>query len=73
MFEIYKLFYWIGMGLWIISCCLICFIGLRNMHSFLPFVSIRNKLGPFDIKLAKYSGILFVIGVLLFVVGVIVE
>jgi len=73
MFEIYEVFYWAGTGLWLISCCLISIIGIRNIHSFSPFVSIFNKLGPFDLKLAKYSGLLFVIGILFFIVGVIGE
>ncbi len=73
MLEIYEYFYWIGMGLLFISCCFIGVIGLKNIHSLFPFVSIFNKLRPFDVKLAKYSGILFALGILFFIVGVILE
>ncbi len=58
----------IGLLLWVGSACCLSIIGIRNSASFYS-QSISPELAPIDIKLAKVSGLLFVLGILVFIVG----
>jgi len=66
--EYQEILFGMGLLLWVGSACCLSIIGLRNSASFYS-QSIASELAPTDIKLAKVSGILFALGILVFIVG----
>jgi hypothetical protein len=69
----YTVIFWSGLILWIGSCLGIGVIGIRNSVWGRPFKPILSNLKPVDIKIAKACAVLFIIGLLLFILGFLVK
>ena len=67
--NFYNIFMSLGFISWLICCCCLALIGLRNSIVVGPYRPVTKELRPFDVKLAKIGGILFLLGILFFVVG----
>ena len=65
----YEVIFWTGLILWVGACLGISAIGIRNSTWFNTYSSPLSNLKPVDIKLAKSSAVLFLIGLLFFVLG----
>ena len=71
--KFYENFYWVGLAFWIVACCCLALIAIRNSVFWGPSRSITQKLRPLDIKLSKIGGILFIIGILSFIIGALID
>jgi hypothetical protein len=61
---------WAGLISWIGSALCLSVIGLRYAKGLaIPFSSLDKELEPRDKKLAKAAGVLFVSGMVLFIVA----
>lgn len=71
--HLYEIFFWLGL-IFLIACCS-CFalVGLRNSVFGGSYRSLTAKLKPFDIKLSKLGSVLFVLSVLLFLIGFVLQ
>lgn len=59
---------WAGLISWIGSALCLSFIGLKYAKGLvIPFSSLFKDLEPRDKKLAKFAGILFTTGIVLFI------
>ena len=66
---IYELLYWSGLASFVLAFCILGIIGFRYSHWFGPNKSILSELRPIDKKLAKYSVILVILGIIFFIIG----
>ena len=71
MHNLKELIQWAGLISWLGSGLCLSIIGLRHAKGLvIPFSSLGKELEPIDKKFAKAAGILFLIGIVLFVVVV---
>lgn len=63
------IFNWFGLTLWLLSALCLSMIGLRRSPWFGKQRSFFSKWESFDITLAKTSGLLFITGIILFILG----
>ena len=63
-----EIFFGTGLILWVGSACCLSLIGFRNSPWY-SHKSIVSELSPLDIKLAKVSGLLIILGISAFIVG----
>jgi len=71
--HLYEIFFWSGLILLIACCCCFGLVGIRNSVFGGPYRSLTAELRPFDIKLSKLAGVLFIISILLFVIGFVLQ
>jgi len=71
--KFYEIYCWIGLAFWIAACSCLALIALRNSVFGGPSRSLLENLRPFDIKLAKIGGVLFISGIFFFIIGVLVH
>jgi hypothetical protein len=64
-----ELLFGVGLILWVGSACCLSLIGFRN-SAWYRYQSVVSELSPLDIKIAKLSGLLFALGIIAFIVGV---
>ena len=67
--DSYEMMFWAGLILLVVACIGLSAIGLRNTSFWGTHRSISSDLRPLDIKIAKISGVLFVISLLSFCFG----
>ena len=63
------MFFWSGLIFLIVCCCCIAIIGIKNSVFGGAYRSAMDELRPFDIKLLKLAGILFLVSILFFIIG----
>ncbi|MCP3873589.1 MAG: hypothetical protein GY699_10605 [Desulfobacteraceae bacterium] len=69
-FQTSESLYWAGIVEWALSCFCLSIIGFKNSVWFSTGKSSFSNLSDIDIKFAKWAGILFGIGTVLFIIGV---
>ncbi|MDA3894856.1 MAG: hypothetical protein PF482_01775 [Desulfobacteraceae bacterium] len=68
-FQTPESLYWAGLVEWILSFFCLSIIGFRNSVWFSTGKSVLSDLSDIDVKFAKWAGLLFGIGGVLFIIG----
>lgn len=67
--KVYEIFNWLGATAWLLSAICLSIIGLKLTAWFGSQRSLFSSWDSNDIKSLKASGLLFLIGVMFFVLG----